>query len=353
MGSVKDLTVLKAPTNQELGVGKFIFSDRYSVFDWGEMPDQIPGKGVALNMMAGYNFVELRKAGIPSHFISLYSAQRTDTEDFIPEEPVETMYVYLTRVLPIDDDYIAYQNDHPHYLLPVEIIFRNGAPRGSSLFRRLDNARGNPAQFDAILESFNLTREPEPGDMFTEPVYDFTTKLESTDRAISFTEARRIAGLSGDEFDDLLELARVTNAFITEKADAAGFQHYDGKIEAMKYQNTIQLVDVLGTFDENRFLYNDEQVSKEILRQAHKHLQPDWVAEVDRAKQEAAEHDDPDWKSYCRISPEPLPEELITLISQIYKSGANQYIGSAVFDEVPPLESLMVELKKQKKRYED
>ncbi|HKJ69976.1 MAG TPA: phosphoribosylaminoimidazolesuccinocarboxamide synthase, partial [bacterium] len=210
MGSVKDLTVLKEPTNQALGVGKFTFSDRYSVFDWGEMPDHIPGKGVALNMMAGYNFVELRKAGIPSHFISLYSDQRTDTDDFLPGRPVDTMYVQLTRVLPIDDDYHAYQNEHPHYLLPVEIIFRNGAPRGSSLFKRLDKARGNPARFKSILDSFNLTGEPEPGDMFAEPVYDFTTKLESTDRAISYTEAQRIAGLSGDDFDKLLELARVT-----------------------------------------------------------------------------------------------------------------------------------------------
>jgi len=350
MGSVKDLTIIKKPTDSELGVGKFTFSDRYSVFDWGEMPDHIPEKGTALNMMAAYNFVELRNTGIPSHFISLYSGERSDTDDFDPGRPVNTMYVQLTRVLPIENDYIEFQADHPHYLLPVEIIFRNGAPKGSSLFRRLDKARGDQAKFEALLHSLNLTKEPSPGDMFPEPVYDFTTKLESTDRAISYEEAQRISGLSGEAFDALLNLARRTNAFITEKAEQAGLEHFDGKIEAMKFQNDIRLVDVLGTFDENRFMYDGEQVSKEILRQAYKHYQPDWVAELDRAKQEAAAQDDPDWKSYCQRSPEPLPAELITLVSRIYKAGANLYTRQPIFEDVPELGELIPELKARKEK---
>jgi phosphoribosylaminoimidazole-succinocarboxamide synthase len=41
MGSVKDLTILKKPEGLQEGLGKFSFSDRYSVFDWGQMPDHI------------------------------------------------------------------------------------------------------------------------------------------------------------------------------------------------------------------------------------------------------------------------------------------------------------------------
>jgi len=52
MGSVKDLTVLKTPTKTQSGRGRFIFSDRYSVFDWGEMPDHIDQKGAALCITA-------------------------------------------------------------------------------------------------------------------------------------------------------------------------------------------------------------------------------------------------------------------------------------------------------------
>ena len=56
MGSVKDLKVIEKPTPDKMGVGRFHFSDRYSVFDWGEMPDHIDGKGAALCLMGAYSF---------------------------------------------------------------------------------------------------------------------------------------------------------------------------------------------------------------------------------------------------------------------------------------------------------
>ncbi len=351
MGSVKDLEVLQQPGEDTLGVGKFTFSDRYSVFDWGEMPDHIPLKGQSLAIMGAYNFIALEERGAPSHFLSLYSED--DEVRFDPGKPSDTMYVSLTRVLPIENDYAAFRGDHSHYLIPLEIIFRNGAPKGSSLFKKFDSARGDEEAFTALLNSLGLKEEPSPGDFFPEPVYDFTTKLESTDRPVPYEEAREMAGLAEEDFQRLLDLAHTANDFITRQAESAGMQHFDGKIETMYYQGEIQLVDVLGTFDENRFLYQGEQVSKEILRQAYKAFQPDWVAETERAKQEAAAQNDSDWKSYCDLQPESLPEELITLVSQIYQAGANLYIGEEVFPAVPALGDLIPELKRQKQRLEE
>jgi len=348
MGSVKDLEIIQQPTAEELGVGKFTFSDRYSVFDWGEMPDHIPMKSQSLAMMGAYNFAELQKRNVPSHFISLYSED--DETGFNPDRPSNTMYVQLTKVLPIEDEYAAFREDRPHYLLPLEIIFRNGAPAGSSLFKKFDRARGNPDEFNDLLQSLNLTEEPEPGDFFPKPVYDFTTKLESADRPISYEEAQTMAGLDNSEFQQLLDLAGQANQFITERAESVGMQHFDGKIEVMYNHGDIQLVDVLGTFDENRFLYQGEQVSKEILRQAYKSYQPGWVEEVSRAKAAASRENDPNWKTYCRREPEPLPDELITLVSRIYQAGANLYIGEKVFQDVPELQDLIPELKRQKER---
>ncbi|GAG55731.1 unnamed protein product, partial [marine sediment metagenome] len=40
-GSVKDLEILSRPEDNKMGIGRFHFSDRYSVFDWGEMPDHL------------------------------------------------------------------------------------------------------------------------------------------------------------------------------------------------------------------------------------------------------------------------------------------------------------------------
>jgi len=71
MGSVKDLEVVKKPTKTRMGVGRFHFSDRYSVFDWGEMPDHIEGKGAALCLMGAYCFERLEEKGIRTHYRGL------------------------------------------------------------------------------------------------------------------------------------------------------------------------------------------------------------------------------------------------------------------------------------------
>ena len=64
MGSVKDLIVLKEAKNNQLGLGRFVFTDRYSVFDYGEMPDKIDGKGESLCLISAYFFEILNKKGI-------------------------------------------------------------------------------------------------------------------------------------------------------------------------------------------------------------------------------------------------------------------------------------------------
>ena len=56
MGSVKDLIIIKKPYGNELGIGRFVFSNRYSVFDWGEMPDHIKNKGASLCLISAYFF---------------------------------------------------------------------------------------------------------------------------------------------------------------------------------------------------------------------------------------------------------------------------------------------------------
>ena len=59
MGSVKDLKIISPVVTDKMGIGRFHYSDRYSVFDWGEMPDLITGKGKALCMIGAYFFEKL------------------------------------------------------------------------------------------------------------------------------------------------------------------------------------------------------------------------------------------------------------------------------------------------------
>ena len=44
-GSVKNFFVEKEPTKEAMGSGYFEFTDDYSIFDYGKMPDTIEGKG--------------------------------------------------------------------------------------------------------------------------------------------------------------------------------------------------------------------------------------------------------------------------------------------------------------------
>ena len=76
MGSVKDLEVIQKPTKDKMGLGRFHFSDRYSVFDWGEMPDLIDKKGEALCLMGAYCFERLEVKSVLTHYKGLVDSNK-------------------------------------------------------------------------------------------------------------------------------------------------------------------------------------------------------------------------------------------------------------------------------------
>jgi len=248
MGSVKDLSVEKKATEAEAGLGVFKFTDDYSVFDFGKMPDIIPQKGEALCRMAAYNFKELEKRGIKSHFKGLKSGNK--------------MEVDLVRVLfPQKGELKPGMNN---YLVPLEVIFRNSLPDGSSVFKRL-------AKSQTSLEKLGLEKEPVPGEKLEKPIMDVSTKLEPTDRYLDWSEAREIACLSQEEIEELKAKALQINDFLTKRAEEIGLEHADGKVEfGMSPARKLILVDVCGTLDENRFLHNGIHVSKQVLRDYYK-----------------------------------------------------------------------------------
>src|SRR5512143_3575416 len=98
MGSVKDLQAISPPSKTKMGEGEFVFSDRYSVFDWGEMPDHIDGKGAALCMLSSFFFEQLEKKGIPTHFMGL--VENGQLKKFSQMKgPSNRMHVKVLRVV--------------------------------------------------------------------------------------------------------------------------------------------------------------------------------------------------------------------------------------------------------------
>ena len=329
--SVKEFRIEEPATADELGRGSFVFTDDYSVFDWGKMPDEIPQKGQSLCLMGAYNFELLEAASVPTHYRGVVA-----DGDVVPLEAVETppreMAIDLTQVPALphegrDYDYDVYHREAgENYLIPLEVVFRNRVPVGSSLRRRTD-----PADHGLDLDGW----PDEPVDL-AEPIVEFSTKYEETDRYLDRSEADAIAGTAS--IDELESVARDVNRLVTDRAEEAALDHQDGKIECLYYQGEIRVADVVGTFDENRFAHEGTQLSKEVVRQYHKRTQPKWVQAVETAKAEAKRENVADWKSRCARDPEPLDPSVIETVRDMYCAGANAYTGREYFD-APPLSS--------------
>jgi phosphoribosylaminoimidazole-succinocarboxamide synthase len=328
--SVKEFRVDREPTADELGAGRFVFTDDYSVFDWGAMPDTIPEKGRSLCTMGADNFERLAEAGVPTHYRGVVADDPAEDPEPRPLDAVEEaprqMAIGLTVVpdLPHGADGYDYDSFHAsagsHYLVPLEIVFRNEVPIGSSL-----RSRKEPTDV-------GLDRQHWPDEVVSlpEPVVEFSTKFEEQDRYLDEIEAAEIAGRA--ELDALRETALAVNEVVTERAAETGFVHEDGKIECLWIDGEIRVADVAGTFDENRFAYDGQELSKEVLRQYYKAYDPDWVTAVSDAKTRAAEESVADWKPFCDESPDPLPDDVREIAGEMYAAGTNAYTGQNWFE---------------------
>jgi phosphoribosylaminoimidazole-succinocarboxamide synthase len=335
VGSVKDLTVLKNPTESEPGLGRFSFSDRYSVFDWGEMPDRLPDKGAALCITSAFFFEKLAERGVKSHYRGLVEDGAVKKLAGL-NKPVSAMEVKLLRVIvPALNagiyDYSAYAKKQSNCLIPLEIIYRNSLPEGSSVFRRLKSGA-------LSLADLRLKEPPRAGQVLETPFIDVSTKLETTDRYLTWDEAAKISGLGMDAIEKVKRTAELVDQVITESVTRIGLNNEDGKIElGWDEAGDFVVVDALGTLDECRFTFHDLPVSKEIARIFYRGT--DWFAEVERVKRE----DKINWKDRVTSAPPRLPDRLAELITLIYKAFTHELTQREWFGPVPPLKDLLAE----------
>ena len=336
MGSVKDLTVIKKPLKNKSGRGRFIFSDRYSVFDWGEMPDHIPDKGKSLCISAAYFFEKLETMGIKTHYLGLIgNGQLKRISDI--KGPVDIMEVKLLRVLKPPKtadgyDYSDYKKEDNNFLVPLEVIFRNSLPAGSSAFKRL--REGN-----LKLEDLGLKKMPLPGQTLHKPFLDVSTKLEESDRYMNWKEAQEIAQLSDNELEEIKKITLLINELIGQEANKIGLKYEDGKIEfGFDEERNLLLVDVLGTLDECRFSFKGMPISKEIARLYYRKTQ--WFKELVEAKKRDRLY----WKEKVNLSPPPLPARLKELISMAYCAFANEITGRVWFSKIPTMKKILEEI---------
>ena len=332
-----------------MGVGRFHFSDRYSVFDWGEMPDHIEGKGEALCLMGAFCFERLEEKGIKTHYRGLVDSDGKVVKFKNLKHASSSMEVSLVNVYKPEThleqgkltyDYSVYTPKLKNCLIPLEIIYRNGLPEGSSVFKRLEQGK-------TTLKDLGLDHYPKPGERFAKPLFDVSTKLEQTDRYVTWEEAKKIAGLTNIELIAVKSVLSKVDDTISEMACHAKLENEDGKIElAFDEERELMVVDVVGTLDECRFTYRGisrEQGNRQAILQENKLVRGCGGSQESRRSQRRH-------KIGRRCASRSLRNstlKLKTFISQMYMAAANELTNRRHFD-VPALAKIINEYKKQK-----
>lgn len=390
-GSVKDLRgpveCVSAETNQATSALIFDYTDAYSVFDWGRMPDQLPNKGQALSVIAAHWFEklskpetwkeysrnplatalrkgnrfgaifneigeELQRSGLKTHYLGLLSEAQSANQ-MVPGamKPLATheltqpskhlavaqvavvkpeIHQVLGRQIP---DYSLLREARAPKLVPLEVVFRFSCPEGSSLLERT-------ARDPDYMSSIGFSHlKVGPGEKWDFPVLELFTKLESTDRPLTLTEALSLSGLTGAQMEKLLLRTAWIAGWLKSECARAGLELADGKLEwAVTAGGDLMLVDAIGP-DELRILKNGIQLSKEFLR--HYYRGSDWYRAVGRAKQIAKDQGVSEWKKFSSEQPKTLSTTVRELASQLYPALANVLTGRAWFPQAWALDKVV------------
>lgn len=377
-------------------VGKnviFRFTDSYSVFDWGKMPDSLNGKGQALTVIAAYFFEKLRQAetwksfsrapealalrkgsrfgsafneigevlqdkGLVTHYVGVLDDDQNTPHhqplsgmktppNLLMVEQVSVVRPKFTTVMgtPVAD-YQPTRTAVAPRLIPLEVVFRFSCPPGSSLLSRVQK----DPDYLATLGYPGLT--VAPGAKWDFPVIELYTKLESTDRLLTLPEALAISGISAEQLQDImLRTAWVAGALKWICAQV-GLELADGKLEwALTATGDSMLVDAIGP-DELRLLFvpltkvGEYQLSKEFLRTLYRGTA--WYQAVEAAKLQAKQKGTTEWRKLVTVNPTKLSPEHFALASQLYQTLANHITKKVWFPEAWAMDRVISEIEKVK-----
>ena len=357
----------------------FHFSNRYSIFDWGEMPDHIERKGEALAAFtAGYFTMitrpnvwrelvrpiagllrpaevvwleQFESAGMAHHFLGKYNIMGQKLGAHAGTDCIGVLPFQILRPVFNSEyyDYTIYGEKPERCLIPLEAIFRFALPEGSSLLKRLENPE--------VIRDLELNHIPVAGEKFARPLVEFSTKLEPSDRMLRRQEAEEISGCSMKEFESLSIHIRLLAYLLQGAFRQHQIELQDGKFEfgfgerstlsVPKHSERSQgreiiLLDAIGP-DELRLEYNGMQLSKEVLRRYYR--KTTWFQEWEALKKKAAHNpNNPDWKKQAsqEVGPPPaLPQTFKKSIGHMYCALANVVADAAQinrpFPDVPEL----------------
>jgi phosphoribosylaminoimidazole-succinocarboxamide synthase len=371
MGSVKDIIELPENINLRKEYKVFLTSKRFSVFDLKEyLKDKIPLKDEALCMQAANAFEILESYRIKTHYVGLLNENNEIVRIKDLKKPSNRL---VFKVFNFFDDKITYNKNNGTYdysffeenrgklnnfVILLEWVFRNGAPEGSSLFRKtipkwLENK--DEKNIKRFLKRTGLTQLPKPGTMFKNPIYDLWTKAEREDRLVGddldYEEAGRISGLTKEQFLEVWNEDKKATKILTEHLKSVGIDGYDGKKE-WAWSNGPVLVDFACTADEDRWLRNGNQISKEFLRQYMEKKMPEFYNYLNQCKAKANELKIEDFRKLLWMETPRYPKHVLRLAGETYATAADVVMRNSMFRNlygIKDLDDYIIEINKVEK----
>jgi phosphoribosylaminoimidazole-succinocarboxamide synthase len=308
-GSVKNLYMADDPA-----LVWFEYTDDYSVFDWGKMPDPIPGKGEALARLGEWFF---QRVADPAQWKALGLSDDSQVARWLPmahhfhRREGNRLLMMRVEVPVLRADQVGgslvYDYGYPpqpRQLIPLEVIFRFGVPAGSSLLQRKS------------WYPFDIHEGAE----FEEPLIEFSTKLETKDRVISYQEAALILKGNTDTLAEIYGRTRALAHFLHKLFAQRGLKLWDGKFEWAMIDGKITLVDSIGP-DELRVSQGAAVFSKQFLRDFY--LDSAWYKAVLKGGEMARKRGIEDWKtivqSELKQEPAKLPKPYKVAAQALYE----------------------------------
>jgi phosphoribosylaminoimidazole-succinocarboxamide synthase len=201
-------------------------------------------------------------------------------------------------------------------VLPVEWIWR--ARVFGSLWKRIEEGRVSPVSL-----GFEKETTVTKGMKLPSLMLECTTKFEEVDRHLSDEEAKDLAELTNEQFDEARQLVVQAVALTNARYEKAGFMCPDGKLELGMLDNGKPiLVDVFGTPDENRIIdrKTGELYSKDLIRNYLDDTP--WKKELEKAKARHP-HGKGKWPAYP-----VLPHDFLYLVGMRYCAVAKRYAAA-------------------------
>jgi phosphoribosylaminoimidazole-succinocarboxamide synthase len=342
-GSVKNIY----QDSQDDHVLFFQFTDDYSLFDWGKMPETIDRKGEALCTMASTLFHVLGQGTYWKPVVDFFLESSEDCEASFVQQGRQLVQSGLShhglpwdvshsssswmKVQKVDVHRPVWESEKQNYhyqffktrpsfcLIPLEVIYRFGLPEGSSLYDRLEDKKFFPQGCPFPLDVGKKGK-------WVRPLLEWTTKLEPQDRFLTADEARDLAGMNEEEWSHWVMLNEWVAIFLRYYFGKMDLQLWDGKLEwafsshvipgNVEPKRTFMLVDSIGP-DEMRLLWHGHHLSKEMLRQFYKAT--DWGQKLAIMKAKYVRSEGRLWREDPSMVPPLLPPDLRQKCSLIYQ----------------------------------